>query len=82
MQGVPRFDPAPDPAFASDDSALRYLTKIAEAADPNDVVQRETAEIPFFITTTGQRGPVQHDPSRRLYKITDHGRQALGLPKR
>lgn len=81
MQGFPRFDPPPDQMFANDDSALRYLTKIAESADANGVVQLESAEIPFFLTMVGQRWLAQLDPGRMLFKITDHGRQILGLPK-
>lgn len=71
----------PDTASA-DQTALAILREIAKRADDRGIVRLHSSEIPFFLTTKGTEWLEQHSLDDDAYRITDQGRQALGLPRR
>jgi hypothetical protein len=72
---------APD-CTPSDETALAILREVAKRADSEGIVRLHSSEIPFFLTTNGTAWLEQHSLDDDSYRITDHGLQALGLPRR
>ena len=72
-------DPDATPA---DQTALAILREIAKRADDEGIARLHSSEIPFFLTTKGTEWLEQHSLDDDSYRITDHGRQALGLSRR
>ena len=64
----------------ADQTALAILKVIAERADGDGIVRLHSSEIPFFLTTEGTQWLEQVELGDDAYRITDHGRGALGWP--
>jgi hypothetical protein len=71
-----------DPDTAADQPALAILREIAKRADDEGIVRLHSSEIPFFLTTEGTEWLEQQSLDDDGYRITDRGRQVLGLPRR
>ena len=65
----------------ADGTALAVLRQIAERMDDDGLVRLHESELPFFLTTEGTGWLEQASLGDDAYRITDRGRQALGLGK-
>jgi hypothetical protein len=64
------------------DVKVAMLAALVAKADRNYRFVPESYEMPFILSDEGLRWIRVFDPARRLYELTDLGRQQLDLPRR